>query len=99
MKLARIQIGTSAGSAATEAAIVRVLQDLREDGRTVVVVHHDLQTVEEYFDEVILLNLRLVASGSVKEVFTTENLQATYGGRLTLLDEVAEAMRRRERSL
>ena len=66
--------------AATERAIVDVLRDLQQAGRTALVVHHDLQTVEEYFDEVILLNLRLVASGPVKDVFTTENLRATYGG-------------------
>jgi manganese/zinc/iron transport system ATP- binding protein len=62
----------------------------------VFVVHHDLQTVRDYFDWVILLNMRLVASGPVDTTFTPENLQKTYGGRLTLLDEAAEAMRQRE---
>ena len=52
------------------------------------VVHHDLQTVSEYFDEVVLLNMRLIASGSVADVFTDENLRATYGGKLALLDQV-----------
>ena len=80
--------------AATEKAIVEVLRDLRSAGRTVVAVHHDLQTVPEYFDHVVLLNLRLVAAGPVSEIFTRENLQRTYGGRLTLLDEAAEAIRR-----
>jgi manganese/zinc/iron transport system ATP- binding protein len=80
--------------AATERAIVTVLQDLRSKGRTVVAVHHDLQTVPEYFDHVALLNMRLVASGPVATTFTRENLQKTYGGRLTLLDEAAEAVRR-----
>jgi manganese/zinc/iron transport system ATP- binding protein len=60
------------------------------------VVHHDLQTVREYFDYVILLNMRLIACGDVAATFTTENLQKTYGGRLTLLDEAAEAMRKQE---
>jgi manganese/zinc/iron transport system ATP- binding protein len=55
-------------------------------------VHHDLQTVPEYFDHVILLNMRVIASGPVDEVFTRENLVKTYGGRLTLLDQAAEAM-------
>ncbi|MEM9083917.1 MAG: ABC transporter ATP-binding protein, partial [Planctomycetota bacterium] len=73
--------------AATERTIVDVLRELRERGKTVVVVHHDLQTVSEYFDEVILLNMRVVASGPVEEVFTSENLHKTYGGRLTLLAE------------
>lgn len=89
----------AAVDAATEKAIVDILRSMKADGKTAVVIHHDLQTVPEYFDYVILLNMRVVAHGPVDEVFTTANLQATYGGRLTLLDEVAEAMRRRERSL
>jgi manganese/zinc/iron transport system ATP- binding protein len=60
----------------------------------VIVVHHDLQTVPEYFDDVILLNMRVVAAGPVGEVFTNENLHKTYGGRLTLLSEAAEAVAR-----
>jgi manganese/zinc/iron transport system ATP- binding protein len=82
--------------AATEQAIVTLMQELRSAGRTVFVVHHDLQTVREYFDYVILLNMRLVACGPVDTTFPNENLQKTYGGRLTLLDEAAEAMRTRE---
>ena len=82
--------------AATEGAIVDLLHTLRSDGKTVLVVHHDLQTVREYFDFVILLNMRLIACGDVESTFTTENLQKTYGGRLTLLDEAAEAMRKQE---
>jgi manganese/zinc/iron transport system ATP- binding protein len=78
--------------AATERAIVDVLRGLQQAGKTALVVHHDLQTVSEYFDEVILLNLRLVASGPVDEVFTTENLRATYGGKLALLDQVSHRM-------
>ncbi|MCA9236002.1 MAG: metal ABC transporter ATP-binding protein [Planctomycetales bacterium] len=79
--------------AATESAIVELLQTLRSDGRTVFVVHHDLETVREYFDYVILLNMRLVACGPVETTFTPESLQKTYGGRLTILDAAAEAMR------
>ena len=82
--------------AATETAIVNLLQSMRSAGKTVFVVHHDLQTVRDYFDYVILLNMRLVACGPVDATFTNENLQKTYGGRLTLLDEAAEAMRQRE---
>jgi manganese/zinc/iron transport system ATP- binding protein len=67
--------------ATTERAIVRLLQELREQGRTVVAVHHDLQTVPEYFDSVTLLNVRRIASGPVAEAFTEENLRLTYGGR------------------
>ena len=80
--------------AATEKAIVKVLRDLRSSGKTVVVVHHDLQTVREYFDHVILLNMRVVAHGPVDEVFTDENLKKTYGGRLTLLSEAADRLAR-----
>ena len=89
----------AAVDAATERAIVETLRGLRDRGKTVVVIHHDLQTVPQYFDHVVLLNMRIVAFGPVATVFTPENLTKTYGGRLTLLDEVTEAMRRRERSL
>ncbi len=82
--------------AATEQAIVVLLQTLRSRGKTVLVVHHELQTVKEYFDFVILLNMRLIAAGPTATTFTTENLQTTYGGRLTILDEAAEAIRRGE---
>ncbi len=79
--------------AATEQAIVKLLHSLRESGKTVLVVHHDLQTVEEYFDHVILLNMRLIASGPTAATFTPENLHKTYGGRLNVLDQAAEAVR------
>lgn len=69
--------------AVTERAIVDVLRDLRTRGRTVVVVHHDLQTVPEYFDWVTLLNVRRIASGPVAEAFTPANLRAAYGDRVT----------------
>ncbi|HUF51551.1 MAG TPA: metal ABC transporter ATP-binding protein [Longimicrobiales bacterium] len=68
--------------AKTERAIVTVLQALREAGDTVVVVHHALQTVSEYFDWVTLLNVRRIATGKVAAVFTEENLRVTYGGRV-----------------
>lgn len=84
----------AAVDAATEQAIVRILHDLRSAGKTIVIIHHDLQTVADYFDYVVLLNMRVVAAGPTTEVFTTENLQKTYGGKLTLLDQAAEAMRR-----
>ena len=83
--------------AATERAIVEVLRELRDSGRTVIVVHHDLQSVPEYFDEVLLLNMRVVAAGPIEQAFTRENLQKTYGGRLTLLAEAAEAIARGRR--
>lgn len=77
---------------ATERAIITLLRELKAEGKTAVVVHHDLQTVSDYFDQVMLLNVRLVASGPVSAVFTEENLRRTYGGKLTLLDRVQERM-------
>jgi manganese/zinc/iron transport system ATP- binding protein len=78
--------------AATESAIVKLLQELRAAGKTVLVVNHDLQTAKEYFDMLILINMRLVAFGPTAEVFTPELLQKTYGGRLTILADVADAV-------
>jgi len=71
--------------AKTERAIVTVLQDLRSAGRTVVAVHHDLDTVPEYFQWVLLLNVKRIANGPVSEVFTEEHLRAAYGGKVPLL--------------
>ena len=78
---------------ATERAIVDVLKLLEAEGKTVIAVHHDLSTVRDYFDHVFLINVRRMAEGTVDEAFTTETLQATYGGRLaaTHLDELAVA--------
>jgi len=89
----------AAVDAATEQAIVEILREMRTAGRTALVIHHDLHTVADYFDSVVLLNMRVVAQGPTAAVFTKENLERTYGGRLTLLEEATEAMRRRERSL
>ena len=75
--------------ATTERAIVTLLQDLQSQGKTIFVVHHDLTTAKEYFDHLLLLNMRLVAFGKTEDVFTMEQLQKTYGGRLTILSDVA----------
>jgi len=75
--------------ATTERAIVTLLQDLQSQGKTILVVHHDLTTAKEYFDHLLLLNMRLVAFGKTADVFTVEQLQKTYGGRLTILSDVA----------
>jgi manganese/zinc/iron transport system ATP- binding protein len=74
--------------ATTERAIVMLLLELRSAGKTVVVVHHDLQTVPEYFDWVTMLNVRRIASGPVGEVFTEQNLRQTYGGKVAFLSTV-----------
>ena len=66
--------------AQTEKSIVGILKELKQQGKTVVIVHHDLQTVSDYFDWVTLINLRVVANGPVEEVFHEENLGLVYGG-------------------
>ncbi|AWV90024.1 metal ABC transporter ATP-binding protein [Bradymonas sediminis] len=79
--------------ATTESAIVDVLRNLRDAGKSVMVVHHDLSTAREYFDKVLLMNKELIAFGPVEEVFTPELLQKTYGGRLTVLGGGSVAVR------
>lgn len=76
--------------ATTERAIITLLKTLRTQGKTVVVVHHDLQTVSSYFDYLVLLNVHLIAQGPVHEVYTAENLRRAYGGQLVLFDETEE---------
>ncbi len=73
--------------ATTERAIISILRSLRSAGKTVLVVHHDLQTVSNYFDEILLLNVRRIASGPVSEVFTDTNLGLTYGGRIAIIKD------------
>ncbi|MCV6592531.1 MAG: metal ABC transporter ATP-binding protein [Silicimonas sp.] len=75
--------------AATERAIIDVLKELKSEGKTVIAVHHDLSTVPEYFDDVLILNVRKVSEGSVAEAFTHEALDAAYGGRLDLAGTAA----------
>lgn len=73
--------------ATTERTIIELLRTLQSLGKTVMVVHHDLQTVSSYFDEVLLLNVRRIASGPVSEVFTEANLRLTYGGRVAIIKD------------
>ena len=82
----------AAVDASTERAIIALLKELKNQGKTTLVVHHDLATVTQYFDWVVLLNMRVVASGPAEEVFTSENLQRTYGGKLTLLADAEHAL-------
>jgi manganese/zinc/iron transport system ATP- binding protein len=82
--------------AASEETIIALLEDMRSEGKTVVLVHHDLHTAIEFFDWIILLNTRLVASGPKAEVLTEENLRTAYGGKLNLLSRVAELVRKKE---
>lgn len=88
----------AAVDAATERAIVTIMRQMQDEGKTIVVVHHDLHTVPTYFDHLVLLNTRLIAAGRTDKVFTETNLHKTYGGKLTLLEEIGEAMKRREQT-
>lgn len=81
---------------ATEGVLIQMLKQLRSDGKTVFVVHHDLNTVEKYFDWLILLNMRLIACGKTSEVFTPEHLNATYGKNYSLFDEAFKLSRQRK---
>jgi manganese/zinc/iron transport system ATP- binding protein len=83
--------------AATEKAIISLLMDLRSQNKTILVVHHDLQTVTKYFDYLLMINMRMVASGPTDEIFNDINLQKTYGGRLTILSDAAQAVADQQR--
>jgi manganese/zinc/iron transport system ATP- binding protein len=82
--------------AATEESILRLLVDMRSEGKTVVIVHHDLQTAQSYFNWIVLLNTRLVAFGPTAEVFTEKNLKDAYGGRLNLLSKLGDLISEQE---
>ena len=69
----------------TEEKIVAILKSLAAKGKTLLVVHHDLSTVINYFDHVLLLNQILVAAGPTMQTFTEKNIARTYGGQLTIL--------------
>jgi manganese/zinc/iron transport system ATP- binding protein len=82
--------------AATEDAILKLLTKMRDEGKTVIIVHHDLQTAYSFFDSIVLLRTRLIAAGPKQEVFTTKNLQDAYGGRLSVLSRIGDLMEREE---
>jgi len=78
--------------ATTETAILNLLTEMKNQGKTLFVVHHDLQSAYEYFDSIILLNKRLVVAGDKATAFTNENLRAAYGGQLTLLSTLSNTI-------
>ncbi len=73
----------------TEEKIIATMKKLAGQGKTLLVVHHDLSTVEEYFSKVILINQRLIAYGDTTVTFTPENIKKCYGPQLTMLQDVA----------
>jgi manganese/zinc/iron transport system ATP- binding protein len=81
--------------ASTEQSIINLLRNMREAGKTIVVVHHDLHTAPEYFNYLVLVNASLIACGPTKDVFTDELLRSTYSGKLTVLSQVGDQMRSR----
>lgn len=76
--------------AKTERAIFELMKELKGQGKTILVVHHDLSRVQDYFDKLIMINQRLVAYGDSKTIFTPELINKTYGGRLTILQRTEE---------
>lgn len=81
--------------AATEEAIITLLREMASANKSVIVVHHDLDSVSGYFDSLVMLNMRLVAAGPVKDVFTPELLQKTYGAKLAVLNEAGDLVAKR----
>ena len=82
--------------AATEKMIISLLKAMTKEGKTIIVVHHDLQSASDYFDWSILLNMRVVAAGPTQDVLIPTLLQETYGGKLTVLSKVGELLREKE---
>jgi manganese/zinc/iron transport system ATP- binding protein len=82
--------------ATTEEMLLSLLTAMKNQGKTIVVVHHDIQSVIRKFDFALLLNLRLIASGSPKDILTEELLHSAYSGRLSILSEVAELIKQQE---
>ena len=81
---------------ASEKTIVNILVQLQNEGKTIFVVHHNLQTAVEYFDWMILINKNIVASGPTKDVFTPELLQKTYDGNLTTLEQIGQVIQNKQ---
>jgi len=80
--------------AKTEKAIFELIRELKEKNKTILIVHHDLSKVSEYFDKVIMINQTLIAFGDTEKVFTAEIINKTYGGRLTILQKAEQLINR-----
>lgn len=80
---------------ASEKAILNLISELKAAGKSIIIVHHDLYTVASYFDNVVLMNTRMVKYGKVNEVLTPEYIQETYGGKLDILSRVVDQIKER----
>ena len=81
---------------ATEEMIVDLLKEMKDQGKTLVIVHHDLHTAQSYFDHLVLMNTRLVACGKTSDVFTDQILTDTYGGKLTTIAKISQELENKE---
>ena len=81
---------------ATEEMIVYLLKEMKDQGKTLVIVHHDLHTAQSYFDHLVLMNTRLVACGKTSDVFTDQILTDTYGGKLTTISKISQELENKE---
>lgn len=81
---------------ASEKAIIEILYEMKKEGKTIFVVHHDLQSAMDYFDWMVFLNTRIVASGPTEKVFSTETLQKTYGGNLAILQQIGQIYKEKQ---
>lgn len=86
----------SAIDSTTEMAILRVLQNMVKQGKTIVVVHHDLAFVQAYFDWAVLLNVHVIANGPMKEVFIPALLQKTYGAQFPILHKIMHLLKEKD---
>lgn len=81
--------------ASTEQSIIEILKRMKEEGKSIVVIHHDIHSAESYFDWLVLLNASLIASGPTEKVYTSELIKETYSGKLTILSKVGDQLRQR----
>jgi len=81
---------------ATEEMIIALLKEMKSQGKTLIIVHHDLHTAQSYFDHLVLMNTRLVACGKIADVFTDQVLTDTYGGKLTTISKISQELENKE---